>query len=362
MTEHGQVVVHADGSFTYTPGANYYGPDSFTYTATDGSQNTQETLVSIDVLPEGDAPVAAADSFSTLEDSPASRGVRANDTDPDFDVLAIVAVNGMDAGVGQLVPTQFGRVIVNANGTLNHTPGIASETNADSFTYTVSDGNGGTATATVSITIHQYQAVSVAHGVLRVDGTEAADTIRVSGGSLIVNGTAHSLAGVTEVRIWGRAGHDNINLSGSNIKSYVHGGQGNDQIVGGSADDVIFGGDDDDTITGESGQDFLIGGNGKDRIVGSAGHDILVSGEIAFWLSLGDLREIGRAWKDVRTVRQQAADDFIDEIYGHTDSDMLTGGSGADPCIIRSCDRITDFKLDKSKTNNDGDLVIVIVT
>ncbi|MBK8386163.1 MAG: cadherin-like domain-containing protein [Candidatus Accumulibacter sp.] len=29
---HGSVVVNADGSFTYTPDADYHGPDSFTYT------------------------------------------------------------------------------------------------------------------------------------------------------------------------------------------------------------------------------------------------------------------------------------------------------------------------------------------
>ena len=33
----GSVTLNADGSFTYTPAANYNGPDSFTYKANDGA-------------------------------------------------------------------------------------------------------------------------------------------------------------------------------------------------------------------------------------------------------------------------------------------------------------------------------------
>jgi hypothetical protein len=49
---HGTVVLNTNGSFTYTPNADYCGADSFTYKATDGSCNAasqDEASVSIDV-------------------------------------------------------------------------------------------------------------------------------------------------------------------------------------------------------------------------------------------------------------------------------------------------------------------------
>ena len=40
---HGTVTLAGDGlSFTYTPAANYNGPDSFTYTVTDGASDERD--------------------------------------------------------------------------------------------------------------------------------------------------------------------------------------------------------------------------------------------------------------------------------------------------------------------------------
>ncbi|NUQ64040.1 MAG: cadherin-like domain-containing protein [Pirellulales bacterium] len=46
---HGTVMLNADGSFSYTPIAGYFGPDTFTYSASDGAMESNPATVSIQV-------------------------------------------------------------------------------------------------------------------------------------------------------------------------------------------------------------------------------------------------------------------------------------------------------------------------
>ena len=317
---------------------------------------TDAGTLTITVTGTNDGPMAVADSFTTAQDASVGGAVLANDIDIDVtDELTVTAINGNALGVGQPVATANGTVTLNADGTFVYVPGSASEATSDSFTYTVSDGNGGTSTATVTITITQYAGVTYADGILRVGGGSGVDVITVSGGNLIVNGVAYPLAGVSEVRIWARAGNDSIDLSGLGIDSFVHGGDGNDEIVGGSARDLVFGGLGDDDITGAAGNDLLIGGHGRDRIVGSTGHDILVAGEVGDHFSRDELLDILAQWAANRAPDQAFAEEVLDETLSDT-GDKLTGSSGADWFIIGNGDKITDFK---KNNNSDGDLVTV---
>src|SRR5205085_1210064 len=54
----------ATGAYTYTPGADYNGADSFTFKANDGSLDSNVATISLTVNPVNDAPVAA-DNGST---------------------------------------------------------------------------------------------------------------------------------------------------------------------------------------------------------------------------------------------------------------------------------------------------------
>ncbi len=54
---HGSLTLNANGSFTYTPSANYSGADSFTYKANDGALDSNTVTVSLTVNPVADAPV-----------------------------------------------------------------------------------------------------------------------------------------------------------------------------------------------------------------------------------------------------------------------------------------------------------------
>ena len=76
----------ADGSFVYTPAADYSGADSFTYKANDGSLDSNVATVSITVKPVNDVPFIAAQTFSIAENS-------ANGA-----VLGIVVASDADAG------------------------------------------------------------------------------------------------------------------------------------------------------------------------------------------------------------------------------------------------------------------------
>ena len=150
----GTLTLDANGSFTYTPNANYSGADSFTYKPNDGTTDGAPVTVSLTVNPVNDLPVAVADSFATNEDTAlviTAPGVLANDGDADSDALTSVLVSG---------PTN-GTLTLNANGSFTYTP-TANYTGADSFTYKPNDGTTDGAPVTVSLTVNPVNDVPVA--------------------------------------------------------------------------------------------------------------------------------------------------------------------------------------------------------
>src|SRR5207247_1238949 len=66
---HGALTLNANGSFTYTPAADFNGTDSFTYTANPGPTHSSAATVTMTSSPANDAPVAVNDSFATNEDT-----------------------------------------------------------------------------------------------------------------------------------------------------------------------------------------------------------------------------------------------------------------------------------------------------
>jgi VCBS repeat-containing protein len=141
---HGTVALKTDGSFTYTPNANYVGPDSFTFQATDGTNFSNNAKVNLTV---NAPPVATADSYtateSTLLSVLPSKGVLANDSDPDGGHLTAVLV----------AKPSHGTLTLDAAGSFNYTPD-ASYFGPDSFTYQAYDGNALSNIVTVSLTVN----------------------------------------------------------------------------------------------------------------------------------------------------------------------------------------------------------------
>jgi VCBS repeat-containing protein len=170
---HGTLTLAADGSFTYTPTANYNGPDSFTYTATDGSLTSNVATVAIAVTAVNDAPLAAADSYVTDEDTPLALpmpGVLANDSDVDADALTAVIVTG---------PT-YGTLTLNADGAFTYTP-TPNYSGPVGFTYTATDGSLVSNIATVTIMVTAVNDAPVAASDSYVTEEDLALTIPVPG-------------------------------------------------------------------------------------------------------------------------------------------------------------------------------------
>jgi probable HAF family extracellular repeat protein/VCBS repeat-containing protein len=141
---HGTLTLNANGSFTYTPAANYHGPDTFTYKVNDGTADSNVATVTITMDAVNDAPVAVDDAVVTGQDTSVTILVLNNDTDVDGDKLTVIAVTSPAAG---------GTATINPNGTITYVP-PANFQGTDSFAYTVSDGSGGTATASVTVTVN----------------------------------------------------------------------------------------------------------------------------------------------------------------------------------------------------------------
>src|SRR5207247_4954081 len=94
---YGLLTLNANGSFTYTPAANFNGSDSFTYKANDGLLDSNMATVALTINPVNDAPLAVNDSFATDEDTVltiTAPGVLGNDTDVDSPALTAVVEIG----------------------------------------------------------------------------------------------------------------------------------------------------------------------------------------------------------------------------------------------------------------------------
>ena len=172
---HGTVVNNNDGTFTYTPDADFNGSDSFTYDLSDGTTGTATGTVNITVTPINDDPVAVDDSVTTDEDSSVSTGnVKSNDSDVDGDSLTATL----------LANASNGNVVANGSGGsgagFTYTPD-ADFNGSDSFTYTLNDGNGSTAIGTVNITVNPVNddPVAVADSLTTAEDT-AGTTVDVT--------------------------------------------------------------------------------------------------------------------------------------------------------------------------------------
>lgn len=145
----GSLTLNADGSFTFSPSANFNGSETFQYKASDGALESNVATVTVSVAPVADAPVANNDSATTDQDVAINIDVLANDSDADGGTLT---VTGLTAGAN-------GSTLLNGDDTVTYTPN-AGFFGQDTFTYMANDGTSSSGPATVTVTVNQ--AVNVA--------------------------------------------------------------------------------------------------------------------------------------------------------------------------------------------------------
>jgi hypothetical protein len=131
---HGAVALNANGSFVYTPDADYFGPDGFRYRANDGVAFSNVAAVVIDVISVNDPPTATDDSASTTINTAVVIDVASNDSGlPEGDLV-----------IGSASPTTApanGTAAGNSDGTITYTPNNGFK-GIDTFDYEICDSGG----------------------------------------------------------------------------------------------------------------------------------------------------------------------------------------------------------------------------
>src|SRR5207244_1814195 len=135
-------------NLTYTPAANYNGPDSFTFKANDGELDSNLATVSITVNAVNDAPVASNQAVGREEDTAKTITLGASDVEGSALTYTI--------GTGPTHGTLSGTAP-----NLTYTP-AANYNGPDGFTFKANDSELDSNIATVSITINAVNDAPVA--------------------------------------------------------------------------------------------------------------------------------------------------------------------------------------------------------
>jgi VCBS repeat-containing protein len=208
----GTLNLNTNGSFTYTPNANYSGSDSFTYRANDGSLNSAVTTVNITVTPINDAPVAGNDGpYFTPEDTrlnvAAPSGVLANDSDADADALTVLLVD----------TTANGTLTLTNNGGFSYLPN-ANFNGTDQFTYRATDGTAVSALTTVTLIVQSGNDAPVAVGESHVVAEDSVLTIGAPG---VLSNDTDSDGDVLRAVLVSGVAHGTLNLNTNGAFTYT---------------------------------------------------------------------------------------------------------------------------------------------
>lgn len=309
----GTVALLADGTYTYTPAANFFGTDSFEYTVQDGQGGSDTATVTLTVNDVIDAPVNL--TLNGIAGANLLEGAAGNDT-LNYNADGVWSNRFAAKNVGSIVDIGTGQT-----------------KNLSGYNRTFDQFNGGAGLDTLNLT--------AGNDLIALDDTfsaRPADTSgpRISGVEIIKAGAGNDIVDLTsdrydygDITIDGEDGNDVIWASAGNDTLY--GGIGNDEIYGGFGHDIIDGGDGNDTLRASNGNDIITGGNGNDIVYGGNDSDVIS----------------GDAGND--TLYGDAGDDIL---IGGLGNDTLYGGAGRDTFVFDTLsgkDTVKDFNLTDDK-------------
>ncbi|MFY9586596.1 MAG: Ig-like domain-containing protein [Actinomycetota bacterium] len=243
--------LNGDGSFTYTPAANFSGTDSFTYKANDGGLDSDAATVTMHVTPVNDPPTVAVTGGRCQSDTSAS-------------ATLMLTVGDVDSPPGSLTLTAASSntaLIPNANLVLGGS-------GADR-TLSLSGVPRRTGTATITVTVSDGLASTALNIGVQIDGAQ----------NTTLNGAASSdvLFGLEGKNMLNGLGGADL-LCGGNAADTLNGGEGNDVLLGGRGNDILAGGEGNDILLGEGGNDSMAGQGGNDSLSGGTGADSFSGG------------------------------------------------------------------------------------
>ncbi|WP_177408621.1 cadherin-like domain-containing protein [Pseudomonas sp. M30-35] len=198
ITGVGALTINADGSYSFTPDADYSGAIPVaTYTVSDGQGGVDTATLTLAITPANDAPVATDDTGTVAEDTTLTvavgDGLLTNDDDVDGDPLTVTQFTiAGDATVytagSTATITGVGALTINADGSYSFTPDADYNGSVPVATYTVSDGQGGVDTATLTLAITPANDAPVAVDDVNTVAEDTTLTVAVGDGLLSNDG------------------------------------------------------------------------------------------------------------------------------------------------------------------------------